>query len=493
MNKHFIRLISQSLFILIILLPSCKKDTILSKQEIAVSDNFAASFYRIHSAVKKLDSLSGNLNNYEIAFWLSDGTDSLTALQLTTDINLNSQVSIGGQITVQKVKLKKGSYVTRTFVQLKGPVSVAGKGTTPSTYQGKRMYYDGVTFEKTYQLEPIHVSGKTFKDAVDNNFIPWGVNYTNTNELRLMDDNWNDPVTWEIIKQDFREMKALGVNVIRIHLQYNRFMVNATTPNQQALSRLKDLIIFAGTYGLYLDITGLGCYIKEDVPSWYTMMSEKNRWATQAVFWKAIAGVGKQYNNIFAYNLMNEPVTPSKTTTEWLPGEPYGGYYFVQNITRTPGKRTWQTVTRSWIQTLKNAIRKEDDHTPVTVGFIALGNVAQFNDLLDYNSAHLYPEDGKMNEALNFVNNNQTAKPLVIEETSWFAGFDNMKSFINTTQSQNLTQGYLSHYGGETIDQLKQNGDLGSAIQADWYKLFCFELNPNYNKPLNYNENLLRF
>ncbi|MBS1730863.1 MAG: hypothetical protein JSS67_08810 [Bacteroidetes bacterium] len=153
-------------------------------------------------------------------------------------------------------------------------------------------------------------------------------------------------------------------------------------------------------------------------------------------------------------------------------------------MTRTPAGRSWQTVTRSWITTLKNAIREEDSRTPVTIGFIALGVTTVFNDQLDYNSAHLYPEDGKMNAAFAFVSNNQTEKPLVIEETSWFAGFDNMENFINTTQSQNQTAGYLSHYMGQTIEQLILNGDLGSAILASWLQLFCYDLNPNYHKPI---------
>ena len=41
--------------------------------------------------------------------------------------------------------------------------------------------------------------------------------------------------------------------------------------------------------GLYLDLTGLGCYHKQDVPAWYDQLSEPERWAVQARFWAAIA------------------------------------------------------------------------------------------------------------------------------------------------------------------------------------------------------------
>ena len=485
MSKHHLQFIA-SVFFFLIVLQSCKKEELLLTDQATASKKDSVSSFVVHSAIRKLDLIKNNTYNYEIAFWLTTNRDSSKAIKLASDMDVTGVISTGLGNTTKIFKLKKDSYVTRSFVSLKTPVSITGQFTSPSSYLGKPIFYNTTTFEQPYNLLPIQVSGKGFADASGRSFIPWGVNYTNTDELRLVDDNWYDEETWEIIKQDFREMKALGVNVIRIHLQYNRFMVDATTPNQEALSRLEDMIEFAGTYGLYVDITGLACYIKEDSPAWYDAMDEQARWATQAAFWKGVAGVAKNYNNVFAYNLMNEPVTPVKKTSTWLPGDPFGGYYFVQNITRTPAGRSWETVTRSWIETLKTAIREEDTRTPVTVGFIGLGVIAKFNDLLDYNSAHVYPEEGKMDESFDFVENNQTDKPLVIEETGWFAGFDNMENFITTTQGQNQTAGYLAHYLGETIEQLDENGDLGSAIQADWYDLFCFQLNPNYNRPSYY-------
>ena len=41
---------------------------------------------------------------------------------------------------------------------------------------------------------------------------------------------------------------------------------------------------------LYLDLTGLGCYHKKDVPAWYDKLSESDRWDAQARFWEAVAG-----------------------------------------------------------------------------------------------------------------------------------------------------------------------------------------------------------
>ena len=61
-------------------------------------------------------------------------------------------------------------------------------------------------------------------------------------------------------------------------------------PNEKALDRLGKLLELAEKERLYLDLTGLGCYHKKDVPAWYDKLSEKDRWDVQARFWEAVAG-----------------------------------------------------------------------------------------------------------------------------------------------------------------------------------------------------------
>src|SRR5689334_6678812 len=48
-------------------------------------------------------------------------------------------------------------------------------------------------------------------------FVPWGVNYDHDATGRLLEDYWDDE--WPAVEGDFAEMKALGANVVRIHLQ----------------------------------------------------------------------------------------------------------------------------------------------------------------------------------------------------------------------------------------------------------------------------------
>src|SRR5262245_9089653 len=53
-------------------------------------------------------------------------------------------------------------------------------------------------------------------------FIPWGFNYGGDRKLQLIEDRWD--ADWATIEQHFMQMKELGANVVRIHLQFGRFM-----------------------------------------------------------------------------------------------------------------------------------------------------------------------------------------------------------------------------------------------------------------------------
>ena len=118
----------------------------------------------------------------------------------------------------------------------------------------------------------------------------------------------------------------------------------------------------------------------------------------------------------------------------------------------------------------------------VTVGFIGLGIISRFNDLLDYNSAHIYPETGKIPEAIQFVEDNVTEKPLVIEETGPLgSGFEDMELFI--TSIEPITSGIISHYQGQTIAELMQSNDFLDIYNRQWYRIFTQDLNPFFNKP----------
>ena len=108
---------------------------------------------------------------------------------------------------------------------------------------------------------------------------------------------------------------------------------------------------------MYIDLTGLGCYHKQDVPKWYDKLEESERWNVQARFWQAVAKVCKDSPAIFCYNLMNEPVLPSKNSGEWLKGE-LSGKYFVQRIALDLKGRSRKEIAKAWVAQLSSAIRE---------------------------------------------------------------------------------------------------------------------------------------
>ena len=162
-------------------------------------------------------------------------------------------------------------------------------------------------------------------------FTSWGFNYDRDYKFRLLEDYWE--TEWPTVVEDFREMKQLGANVVRIHLQFARFMVAPDRPNEKALEHLGRLVKLAEETKLYLDLTGLACYRKQDVPAWYSTLGEAERWEAQARFWEAIAGRCVASPAIFCYDLMNEPIVPAgaRKPGDWLTGE-LAGFSYCQFI-----------------------------------------------------------------------------------------------------------------------------------------------------------------
>jgi aryl-phospho-beta-D-glucosidase BglC (GH1 family) len=129
-------------------------------------------------------------------------------------------------------------------------------------------------------------------------------------------------------------MKRLGANVVRVPLQFGKFMTTADRPTERSLERLGKLLDLAERNDLYLDLTGLACYRKADVPGWYDALSEAKRWAAQARFWEAISERCGTSPAVFCYDLMNEPFVAGgpRKAGDWYSGTLLGGYDFVQFI-----------------------------------------------------------------------------------------------------------------------------------------------------------------
>jgi hypothetical protein len=314
-------------------------------------------------------------------------------------------------------------------------------------------------------------------------FRPWGLNYGNAG--RLIEDFWAGE--WPTVEADFRAMKAMGANVVRVHLQVGKFMTAADKPDAAALERLGKLLALAEQTGLYLDLTGLGCYRKGDTPPWYDGLAEADRWSVQARFWEAIAERCAASPAVFCYDLMNEPISPGgqRKPGEWMSGKPFGGYDFVQFIALDPAGRPREEIAVRWIKTLSAAIRKHDRRTLITVGLLPwtpewrhlsgflLDKVAPE---VDFVSVHIYPKTGQVDEAMTGLKHFAVGKPLVIEETfNLTCPIGDVEAFLKRSRDQAC--GWMGHYDGLTIEQLDERREkktitMGQTIYHDWLVLF---------------------
>jgi hypothetical protein len=346
-------------------------------------------------------------------------------------------------------------------------------------------------------LEPIRLSpdGKKFILANSKTeFRVWGVNYDHdsTGNGRLLEDYWH--TEWSTVTNDFQEIKDLGANVVRIHLQLGKFMLAADTPNKDSLARLADLLRLAEQLGLYLDITGLAAYHKSDTPPWYDALTDLERWKVQAAFWSAVARTCRHSNAVFCYDLMNEPVVEGKPEEGWVTGE-LAGKSFVQRLTLNRGDRSPAQIVQAWTQLLTRAIRAEDPHHLITVGVIPWSMVwpgakdifySPENALaFDFVSIHVYPKSNEIEKALAALDLYTIGKPILIEETfPLTCTIEEMDRFLNLSRPR--TAGHISFYWGRTIRELSQANDLPSAITRDWLTHFK-SLAPKMKQPLDSN------
>ncbi len=324
--------------------------------------------------------------------------------------------------------------------------------------------------------------GRHFVAAVSGaRFTPWGFNYDHDAAGRLREDYWT--TEWPTVVADFQEMKALGANVVRIHLQLGKFMQAPREPNAEALAQLRRLVRLAEDTGLHLDLTGLGCYHQQDVPAWFVAMGEAQRWEVQAAFWAAIAQTCAASPAVFCYDLINEPLLPGarKAETQWLAGE-LGGKFFMQRLALDLAGRTPAMVARAWVEKMTKAIRAHDARHMITLGEVPwnlafpgakpLFSSPEVGGTLDFVSVHFYPQAGEVDKALAALAAFELGKPLVVEEMFPLrCSLEELGAFVDGSRA--IADGWIGFYWGQTIDDYaRAQPSMAGAITRAWLEFF---------------------
>jgi hypothetical protein len=276
--------------------------------------------------------------------------------------------------------------------------------------------------------------------------------------------------------------QKLGAKIVRVHPQLGKLMEAPDKANEKALGQLDKLLRLTEKERLYLDLTGLGCYHKADVPAWYDKLSEKDRCNVQARFWQAVAGRCKDSPAVFCYDLMNESVVAGRKRKEgdWLPA-PFAGKHFVQFINLEQQDRPRPDIARQWARHLTAAIREKDKRHLITVGLVdrsldrpglTSGFVpAKIADDLDFISVHLYPKVGKVKDALETLDGFSIGKPVVIEETFPLAcSPKELEEFIDG--SKKFATGWIGFYWGKSPEELRRSNTISGALTLGWLGLF---------------------
>lgn len=130
-------------------------------------------------------------------------------------------------------------------------------------------------------------------------------------------------------------------------------------------------------------------------------------------------------------------------------------------------------IAEQWVRRLSSAIRKHDRRHLITVGMVdwsldrpgltsgfVPGKIAP---QLDFVCVHLYPERGKIDEALATLQGFSVGKPVVIEETFPLkCSSDELDQFIDA--SKDCARGWISFYWGKSPERLRASNELGDAL-----------------------------
>lgn len=190
-------------------------------------------------------------------------------------------------------------------------------------------------------------------------------------------DMFNEAVDSTLLADDFKIIKDLNLNTVRIFIGYEDF--GKANVDLIKLRRLKTLLDQAHKADLKVMITLFDFYGDYEMKNW-TLTNKHLR---------AIVSEVKDHPAILAWDIKNEPNLDFENRGEEL--------------------------VLSWLSQTIKAVKKLDSIHPVTIGWSNTKSAMHLEDEVDFISYHYY-EDIDDLSAAHTVLKNQTSKPVVLQE-----------------------------------------------------------------------------
>jgi hypothetical protein len=92
---------------------------------------------------------------------------------------------------------------------------------------------------------------------------------------------------------------------------------------------------------------------------------------------------------------------------------------------------------------------------------------------LDFVAVHIYPEKGKIDNAIETLKGFNVGKPVIVEEIFPLkCSAKELDEFIDRATKDKLAAGWVSFYWGKPPEELRKSKQLADAILADWLERF---------------------
>ncbi len=282
--------------------------------------------------------------------------------------------------------------------------------------------------------------GRGFVDARGKPFVPFGVTYYRPH-TGWAPQVWKqfDPVA---TREDFKRMKKLGVNCVRVFLSYGSFYNEEGKLDAAGLEKFDQFLSIAEDARIYVHPTGPDLW--EGAPHWPLggLEDERTLVALEA-FWRQFAARCADKSVIFAYDLRNEPSVGWSELKDVVSDKADAAALLKFQLRR-------EQIADDWTRRQAAAIKTADPAALVTVGMIqwsvhsllpALSQYSGFRPqrqakFLDFLTIHFYPlEDGgykyrsdeSLRRNLAYLESvvrevSLAGKPVVLGEFGWYGG-----------------------------------------------------------------------